>query len=192
MISAALLAAAPLEDIRGLKPYLAPGPAPWALLLVVAVGLVMAFVFFYLARRAPGEEQEAVASAPVKGPKTPRGRLDALKASQLADRGEAAKFCDQLSEILRDFVLHRYGLSTRRLTSSELMAELAERRIPMAVLDHLDAVFAACDLVKFAKVRLAPTELLQHLTSAYLVLEFAGQPPASEPPSSEAPRNEHP
>lgn len=176
----AILAAAPLEDIRGLKPYLGTTPGPWALLLVLAVALVLGFVVFYLARRVPADAAGEVATAPAKGPKTPRGRLDALKASQLADRGEAAKFCDQLSEILRDFVLHRYGLSTRRLTSSELMAELAERRIPMAVLDHLDAIFAACDLVKFAKVRLAPTELLQHLTSAYLVLEFAGQVPQNE------------
>ncbi|HEY9899384.1 MAG TPA: hypothetical protein V6D00_09405 [Pantanalinema sp.] len=182
----AIVAAGALEDIRGLKPYLAPGPAPWALLLVLAMALVLALVFFYLSRRASDEASDEVAAAPAKGPKTPRGRLDALKASQLADRGEAAKFCDQLSEILRDFVLHRYGLSTRRLTSSELLLELEARRIPMAVQDNLSTIFAACDLVKFAKVRLSPTELLQHLTSAYLVLEFAGQPPASEAPSSEA------
>jgi hypothetical protein len=150
------------------------------------MALVLAFVFYYLSRRDKPERSETAAAAPSKGPKTLRGRLDALKASQLADRGEAARFCDQLSEILRDFVLHRYGLSTRRMTSSELLVELEARRIPMAVLDHLTTVFEACDLVKFAKVRLAPTELLQHLTSAYLVLEFAGHASSSEAPSSEA------
>lgn len=176
----AIIAAAPLEDIRGLKPYLGTTPSPWALALVLAVALVVGFALFYLSRRPAEAASDTTGASPSKAPKTPRGRLDALKASQLADRGEAARFCDQLSEILRDFVLHRYGLSTRRLTSSELLAELSEQRVPMAVLDHLDTIFAACDLVKFAKVRLAPTELLQHLTSAYLVLEFAGQAPRNE------------
>lgn len=183
----AVAATGALEDIRGLKPFLAPGPAPWALLLLVAMGLVLAFVFIYLSRRPAADATEEAPAPASKGPRTLRGRLDALKASQLADRGEAARFCDQLSEIMRDFVLQRYGLSTRRLTSSELLAELESRRIPMAVLDPLGTVFEACDLVKFAKVRLAPAELQQHLTSAYLVLEFAGKAAPSEPAADGSP-----
>lgn len=168
-------AAMPLEDIRGLKPYWSIGPDPHAIFLVLVILGVLAFVFYYLARQGGVEPAVTILS---EAPKTIRGRLDSLRASRLAEKGDAAKFCDQLSEILRDFILARYGVSSRRLTSSELLAELARRRIPGAVSSHLEAVFTACDLVKFAKVRLQETELHQHLTAAYLILEFAERPDA--------------
>lgn len=165
----------PIEDIRGLKPFWSFGLEPQAILLLLLVLGILAFVFYYLARQSVVERPVMLAAEP---PKTIRGRLDALRASRLAEKGDAAKFCDQLSEILRDFILARYGVSSRRLTSSELLAELARRRIPGAVSSHLESVFTACDLVKFAKVRLQETELHQHLTAAYLILEFAERPDA--------------
>ncbi|HEY9857058.1 MAG TPA: hypothetical protein V6D05_15045 [Stenomitos sp.] len=166
-----VLLAAPLEDIRGLKPFLTAGPNPWAIALLAIVGAVLAGVFWYLARQAASDDEETVV-APPQAPKTIRARLDALK--KLVEAGDTIRFCDHLSEILRDFLLQRYGLSSRRLTSSEVLAELERRRVPNAVHQHLESIFAACDLVKFAKVRLDRNELREHLTTAYLVLEFAG------------------
>lgn len=165
-----VLLAAPLEDIRGLKPFLTAGPNPWAIALVAIVAAVVALVFWYLARQQASDEEAVV--APAQAPKTIRARLDALK--KIAEAGDTIRFCDQLTEILRDFLLQRYGLSSRRLTSSEVLVELERRRVPNAVHQHLESIFAACDLVKFAKVRLDRTELREHLTTAYLVLEFAG------------------
>lgn len=164
-----VLLAAPLEDIRGLKPFLTASPNPWAIALVAIVAAIVAGVFWYLARQQASPE--APAAAP-HAPKTLHARLDALK--KLADAGDTLRFCDQLSEILRDFLLQRYGLSSRRLTSSEVLVELERRRVPNAVYQHLESIFAATDLVKFAKVRLEAAELREHLTTAYLVLEFAG------------------
>lgn len=167
-----VLLAAPLEDIRGLKPFLTAGPNPWAIALVAIVAAVLAAVFWYLAR------QQATDLEPVAAPQAPRtlrARLDALK--KLVEAGDTIRFCDQLTEILRDFLLQRYGLSSRRLTSSEVLVELERRRVPNAVYQHLESIFAACDLVKFAKVRLEAAELREHLTTAYLVLEFAGHGP---------------
>lgn len=165
-----MLLAAPLEDIRGLKPFLTAGLNPWAIALVAIVLAIVAGVFWYLARQAAAIDAPPV--VPVQAPRTLRSRLDALK--KLAESGDTLRFCDQLTEILRDFLLQRYGLSSRRLTSSEVLVELERRRVPDAVHRHLESIFAACDLVKFAKVRLDRSELRAHLTTAYLVLEFAG------------------
>lgn len=137
---------------------------------MVIVLAIMAGVFWYLARQAA--TVNAPVAAPTQAPKNLRARLDALK--KLAEAGDTLRFCDQLTEILRDFLLQRYGLSSRRLTSSEVLHELERRRVPSAVQQHLESIFAACDLVKFAKVRLDRNELRAHLTTAYLVLEFAG------------------
>jgi len=93
--------------------------------------------------------------------------------TQLLANGEAAKFCDQLSDILRDFLLQRYGLGSRRLISSELLEELGARGIPVGVLSHVEAIVTSCDLVKFAKVRLGAHELTEALTATYVVLDLA-------------------
>lgn len=164
--------AAPVEDIRGLKPFLAGGANGWAIAFLIIMGIVLAGVLYYLSRRAPADEVEIV-EAPTEAPLTLLGRLDALRTHRLNDISEAIRYCDQLSEILRDFLLQRYGLSTRRLTSSELLSELERRQVPEQVCRYLETVFAACDLVKFAKVRLDSTELHQHLTTVYLILELS-------------------
>lgn len=164
--------AAPVEDIRGLKPFLAGGANPWAIAFLLIMAAVLAGMLYYLSRRQPTDEVMIV-EAPTDAPLTLRGRLDALRSYRLSEMSEAIRFCDQLSEILRDFLLQRYGLSTKRLTSSELLSELLRRGVSEQVRKHLESVFAACDLVKFAKVRLDSTELHQHLTTAYLILELS-------------------
>ena len=162
--------AASLEDIRGLKPFLSGGANPWAIALLLVLAAVLAATLYYLAQREPTAEMP-LAPLPTR-PQTLRERLDALRQHPLNEMGEAIRFSEQLSEILRDFLLQRYGLSGKRLTSSELLQELERRHVPEIVRFHLASVFAACDLVKFAKVRLANAELHQHLTTAYLLLEF--------------------
>lgn len=162
---------APVEDIRALKPFLSSGPDVGALLLIfLAVVALLGAIAYFLRRprRTLGFMPES------RMPPTLRGRLAALRSSGLAERGEAAVFCDQLAEIMRDFLAQRYGISSRRLTSSELLAELERQGVGLTVRDPLESIFAAIDLVKFAKVRLPAPELTQQLTTATLVLDLAG------------------
>jgi hypothetical protein len=166
------MASASLEDIRGLKPFIVTGPNPWAIALLAVIALVLGLAFFYLARSRPTPAPKVAPPSPVV-PLTLRGRLDALAQGPLLANGEAAKFCDQLSDILRDFLLQRYGLGSRRLTSSELLEELGARGIPVGVLSHVEAIVTSCDLVKFAKVRLGAHELTEALTATYVVLDLA-------------------
>lgn len=176
MIPFPLVAAS--EDIRGLKPFLASEPN-WPLIAFFAlVGLAALGYAMSLALR-PKKKPSAPrppAAAPADPPQTIRGRLDALRSSGLVEAGSAIPFCDQLSEILRDFLRQRYGLSSRRLTTSEIMLEL-RRRGPEALCRAVEEVLVSCDLVKFAKVQAEPMDLQQALTSAYLVLEYADAAP---------------
>lgn len=176
MIPFPLVAAS--EDIRGLKPFLASEPN-WPLIAFFALlGLVALAYALSLAIRprkkaaAPRPPAPAAADAP----QTIRGRLDALRASGLIDAGEAIAFCDQLSEILRDFLRQRYGLSSRRLTTSEIMHSLRPRASE-TLCRAVEEVLVSCDLVKFAKAQVEAMDLQQALTSAYLVLEYADAAP---------------
>lgn len=176
MIPFPLVAAS--EDIRGLKPFLASEPnwpliAFFALLGLLALGYAVSMVV--RPRKKPSAPRPP-AAAPADPPQTIRGRLDALRASGLIEDGAAIPFCDQLSEILRDFLRQRFGLSSRRLTTSEIMHEL-RRRGPDALCRSVEEVLVSCDLVKFAKVQVEAMDLQQALTSAYLVLEYADAMP---------------
>ena len=176
MIPFPLVAAS--EDIRGLKPFLASEPN-WPLIVLFAlVGLAALGYALSLALR-PRKKPPAPrppAAAPAEPPQTIRGRLDALRSSGLIEDGEAIPFCDQLSEILRDFLRQRYGLSSRRLTASEIMQSLRPRG-PEPLCRAVEEVLVSCDLVKFAQVQAEAMDLQQVLTSAYLVLEYADAAP---------------
>ncbi len=176
MIPFPLVAAA--EDIRDLKPFLASDPnwpliAFFALLGLMALGYALSLV---LKPRKGRVAPKAPPSAPVEPPQTIRGRLDALRASGLIESGSAIPFSDQLSEILRDFLRQRYGMSSRRLTTSEIMQSLRQRGSE-TLCRAVEDVLVSCDLVKFAKVDVDTMGLQQMLTSAYLVLEYADAAP---------------
>jgi hypothetical protein len=164
------------DDIRGLKPFMATDPN-WPLIALFALVGVAALAYaLSLLVRPRKKPARPPAAAPAEPPQSIRGRLDALKASDLFDAGSAVPFCDQLSEILRDFLRQRYGLSSRRLTTSEIMQSLRPRG-PEALCRSVEDVLVSCDLVKFAKVDADAMGLQQLLTTAYLVLEYAETTP---------------
>lgn len=163
------------EDIRDLKPFVTAEPN-WPLivfLVLLGLGALSYALWLALRPRKRGVPAKAPpAAVAVETPQTIRGRLDALRASGLIEAGEAISFCDQLSEILRDFLRQRYGLSSKRLTTSEVLQALRSRA-PETVCRTLEDVLVTCDLVKFAKVDVDAMTLQQTLTTAYLLLEYA-------------------
>lgn len=161
------------DEIRGLKPFLATEPH-WLLIGFFALlGLAaLAAAFSMLGRRPPRPPSKRPAVAAAGGSLSTRERLDALRQSGLIEQGAAAPFCDQLSEIMRDFLRLRFGLSSRRLTTSEIMLSLRQRA-PEAVCREVEETLVSCDLVKFAKVHMDAMGLQQALTTAYLAVETA-------------------
>lgn len=163
-----------VDDIRPLKPFLASDPngpliALFALIGLAALGYALSLLW---RSRKPAPAPRGPVQAPAEPPQTIRGRLEALRTSGMMDGAHAVAFCDQLSEILRDFLRQRYGLSSRRLTTSEIMLSLRQRS-PETVCRSVEDVLVCCDLVKFAKVDMDAMGLQQALTTAYLVLEYA-------------------
>lgn len=150
-----------MTDIRGLKPLVDFSPEALGLLcLLFFLALVGGFIHWALRQK----------------PSTPRGTKRSVSIKQRLDllRGKHPSpelFCATLSEIMRDFLKVRYGLHCRRLTTTEIVEEMRRREIPTRMIEHLEEILEACDLVKFAKVVPDPVVLEGHLTTAYLMLE---------------------
>jgi hypothetical protein len=78
--------------------------------------------------------------------------LDRLLAEHLLELGDYKQFYFRVSDILRRFIEHRFGLHAPERTTEEFLAELDRskalpERHQMLLQDFLDH----CDLVKFAK-----------------------------------------
>jgi hypothetical protein len=84
-----------------------------------------------------------------------------------AGRGGSEADYVRLADILRRYLVWRFGVRAPTQTTEELLASADRNGGPMAARRHLIApVLAACDLVKFARHRPAPDDLQTRLRQA--------------------------
>jgi hypothetical protein len=79
-------------------------------------------------------------------------RLRALVGQKLVEAGKIKEFYEQISDILRHYIEHRFNLHAPERTTEEFLAELPETNVlSEAVQERLAEFLRHCDLVKFAK-----------------------------------------
>ena len=165
-----------MDDIRGLKPYLYFAPNWKLILLVIACVAVAGFVISWWLRRKPAADTVAVRpeAAPLAPPRSVLEQLDQLKTSKLIERDRVREFHSRLSAIVRAFLGSRFGLPGRRLTTTELLAELANQPIDPNVFRMIADFLPLCDLAKFADARPSRNEMELRLATAYQLVEMLG------------------
>lgn len=116
-----------------------------------AAGLALLFLgggaFWYTRKRQPDE-----ANAPPPRPphEVALEALLALEAEKLLERGDYMVFYVRLSEVLREYLGHRYGFPGTELTTTEICVRLADVTWPPGMdLPELRAILGSADLVKF-------------------------------------------
>ena len=167
MVWAPLLAlAAGPGALKPLKPDVVPG-IPWLAFAGFALlGLALATL---LRRRKPARPSQSAPS--IRTPQAWRARLERARHEGWIDRGEQVKVCEALSDAVRHLALARFGVGSLRLTTAELLSELEAHGAPASFCDPAQDVLSACDLVKFAGVRLDVTELKGYLETALILVQ---------------------
>lgn len=137
------------------KPYRAPLTAgeilPWLLLLVVATAIVWYAVRLIKKLRIKKSGEEPVIN-PDPAHIIAFRELEKLKAAQLWQKGEVKVYYTVLSEIIRQYLENRFGISSLELTTVETLNGLTRSGFKDDVsLRKLKTVLTASDLVKFAK-----------------------------------------
>jgi len=139
---------------------------------LVAGGLVVAGLAFWLIRRAMRRTEVAAAEVAAAAPKRPP---DEVAIEKLRALREAANFSTDLyrplyfavAEVVREYLGARYGFDSLELTSSELMEALVTRAPKLAAPDGEVARFLdETDLVKFAKTGSTDVAAAAILTAA--------------------------
>jgi len=153
-------------------------PPLWLWVLAgVIVAAVLAAWWIRRRRRAPA----VIAIVPARPPwEVALEQLDALSARGYHDRGEARPFAIALSEILRGYLEHRYGMLALEQTNSEIRRALAYVHLTDAQRDEVMRILTGCDFAKYAHFRWPTGELGTALNGTQRFVEDTVPQPTTE------------
>lgn len=145
--------------LRAAKGALEPGP--WRPTWPPVAALVGVLLGAWLWRR----RGRVLLVAPASPPEAPFDRAMRLLAGLelQGDQGDPRSFHYRLSEILRDYLSRRYGLSGLSETSYELLQECRAARLDGHLLERIEGLLGAMDLIKFGPEDAPSSESPVHL-----------------------------
>ncbi len=166
--------------ITDIKPvYRAPvwwwGIIRWILLglAIAAAGVGIYFLVHYLnKRKAMRKEgyQEPVVLRPAE--EVALEKLDKIKEEKIWQQGRQKDYHTELTDVVREYIARRYGISSQEQTSSEILSDIQPvLRDNKDLYQALKKMLSLADLVKFAKWTPMPDENEQSLRSAYTFVQ---------------------
>ncbi len=95
--------------------------------------------------------------------------LDELKSNKLWQSGNTKEYYTKLTDIMREYIEKRFGISALEQTSYEILTVLKnESTIKREVYEKLKQMLTLADFVKFAKAKPIPVENEKNIENAYL------------------------
>lgn len=164
-----------VEDFRWMTPPADAAVSPWLWAGAALVLLLLAAGGFFVFRRKKGH-------LPFLAPPAPHeiALRELRELSALAKEGADLEFVKRVSGILRIYIQARFGLRAPHRSTEEF---LNEARLSELLDDNhqrlLARFLAQCDLVKFARKRVAVPEMQALLLAAKAFVE--GTVPREEP-----------
>ncbi len=174
-----------MKDINDIRPPVYVFDQWWLLFTLIAIGLILlGLLIWFLLRR-----KNRLPPLPVMVPAHERARQKLQAALDLLDKPKP--FCILVSDAVRLYLEERFELQAPDRTTEEFLDELRWRPVlSSAQKDLLRDFLSRCDLVKFAKVELAPNDLQGLYTAALRLIDETSvetAPAAPAPPSTPPP-----
>ncbi len=165
----------PVDTSQAIKPIKGPVDMPYTLqdalpwiLGSLLVAAILAGLFFYFKKRKKPEEV-VVRAAPKEAPHVIAFRaLDQLKEEHLWQAGELKAYYSRLTDIVREYIEHRYQIHTLERTSDEILTSIQNAGLQQNMpFESLRQMLHQADLVKFAKGKPQPEDNARSLDQAY-------------------------
>ncbi len=160
-------------QVADIKPIYEP-PFDWKgfflIVLYVVLALLVAFGIYWLVRRYVQKKPVFAAEKPEHerpAHEVALEMLDAIRDEKRWERGEAKPYYTELTDVLRIYIVKRYGVNAMESTSDEILMMLRAFDIKRETLLSLKTLFELSDLVKFAKWQPMLDDYLKSLTAAY-------------------------
>jgi hypothetical protein len=165
-------------DTAGIEPQpardvLGPNRLWWPIVLALLLAaLVMGGLYYWWRRRRRPPVEQEVAPAIIVLPRAAAlERLAELRRSGLIERGEMKPYYEQLTETLRHYAASLSAAWSTDLTTAELSALPASRRVPHAM--DLLPILQGADMVKFARAPATQEGAWRDLDAAVAWIERA-------------------
>lgn len=156
----------------------------WFALAIAAAGLITWLVFYLSQEKTAAEPEVVIPSRPAH--EIAIERLVLLRGEELWQKGKIKPYYSELTDILREFIEHRFGIPALEQTTDEIVSSMA--RYPDFSEEERQAVkrlLFLADLVKFAKEKPIGQENETHLaTVESFVQSFVPTPEAPEKEAS--------
>ena len=138
-----------IADIEGVVEMPAKASYWWIWMLCAVVIISAGVVTWIILRRKKAREIIRIFKP---AHEIAYNRLRALVEQKLVEAGKIKEFYEQISDILRHYIEHRFNLHAPERTTEEFLAELpATNVLSEADQERLAEFLTHCDLVKFAK-----------------------------------------
>lgn len=173
-----------VDTTKAFKPIKAVQAVPWniwdywlymaigAAVVLIALGLLLYF------RKRP--EKKPVEKLPLVTPyELAVQQLKSLKGEQLWQQGDIKQYYTRLTDILRTYFEHQFGIAALEQTSEELLNNIKPVTKLNQQRDKLRALLAIADLAKFAKLQPTADEHEDCMHKAEEILEWTR--PKEEP-----------
>jgi hypothetical protein len=151
------------DEIEDIRPPISGGPSLWVVIILATLLLLAVAAYFVW----PNPKAKTV--QPPLPREVARARLKRVKSRISTDTGYA--FSIEVSDILRSFIEHHFGIRAVRQTTIEFLGAAAQNsHFDLAQQERLRQFLMACDSIKFARVAAGPTdsEVLFEQASAFV------------------------
>lgn len=164
-------------DLRDIKPQAGIRTVPVALIVAGGLLAVIAAVILWRRRQRP---------APVVDSRTPYQRaldeLAAIEAMALPAEGRYKEHYTLVSQAVRTYVEHRYGIPALERTTGEIRRDLRQTGMPPAITALLVAFLQESDLIKFSTFTPDQESAQELLEQARAIVQATA--PAPEEPAA--------
>ena len=174
----------PIKEFHDIKDIIdVPNPyARWIVWIVIGVTLISLALVVLLVRKK--KLLKMLFNAPPKPKLSPYEEamqsLQELHRQDLPVTGSIKAYYSRLDEILRNYLLRRFGIYSFAETSEELIRELRGRQLPDDIYSALAEALRMGDFVKFAKYQPGPVDSEHHYNAIGAAVE-ALEPKIEQP-----------
>jgi hypothetical protein len=142
----------------------------WWMVAILVLAVAIYLLVRYLKNRKPKEVVEEIIPI-IPYHVIALEKLEKLKQEELWQKGKVKLYHSHISEILRDYLEHRYQINALEETTAEIIYGLRLQLISSEQMNKLTQTLTLADLVKFAKEQPLPLENEQSLTFAVAFIE---------------------
>ena len=165
----------PVDTAQAIKPIKGPADMPYTLadaMPWILAGLLLAAIatglYFYFKKRKKPEEA-VVRPKPKEAPHVIAFRgLEKLKEEHLWQSGQLKAYHSRLTDIVREYIEHRFQIHTLERTSDEILTSFKNTGLDQKVpFENLQQMLHQADLVKFAKGKPQPEDNVRSMEQAF-------------------------